>query len=192
VRLRRLANLQPQHIRLQGISQGVPQGAEGTNSTSWTFTILDAITQPVLGVADHIPEFQIAKAPPFMYVNNNSRESFSDLTFQQFAGYAKNLVQCYDGGGFVDSGGSLPVKNSDGSVVVMISNHSVASPNDNNGPGLTAKISLEVSALGSFASASMAMIDSTTSPGPSHSPISASLPISAILGGYSVAFIKLQ
>jgi hypothetical protein len=104
-----LANLQPQHIRLQGISQGVPQGDAGTTSTSWDFTKLDAITQPVLGVGDHSPEFQIAKAPPFMYVNNDSNNSFSDLTFQQFAGYAKNLVQYYDTGGFTDSGGSSHV-----------------------------------------------------------------------------------
>lgn len=98
-----LANLQPHHIRLQGISQGVPQGLEGANSTTWDFTTLDAITQPVLGVGDHSPEFQIAKAPPFMYQNNDSSQSFTDLTFQQFAGYAKELVQYYNTGGFTDS-----------------------------------------------------------------------------------------
>jgi hypothetical protein len=104
-----LTNLQPHHIRLQGISQGVPQGAAGTASTAWDFTVLDAITQPVLGVGDHSPEFQIAKAPPFMYVNNDSGNSFSDLTFQQFAAYSKNLVQYYDTGGFTDSGGTAHV-----------------------------------------------------------------------------------
>ena len=66
-----LGNLQPHHIRLQGISQGVPQGAAGTNSTAWDFTILDAVTQPVLGVGDHSPEFQIAKAPPFAFVERD-------------------------------------------------------------------------------------------------------------------------
>jgi hypothetical protein len=101
-----LGNLQPHHIRLQGISEGVPQGAAGTTSTNWDFTKLDGITQPVLGVGDNSPEFQIAKAPPFMYVNNDSGNSFSDLTFQQFANYAKNLVQYYDTGGFTDSGGT--------------------------------------------------------------------------------------
>src|SRR4051812_21505719 len=55
-----LGNLQPHHIRLQGISQGVPQGSTGTSSTSWDFSRLDAITQPVLSVGDHSPEFQIA------------------------------------------------------------------------------------------------------------------------------------
>lgn len=101
-----LANLQSHHIRLQGISQGIPQGIANSTSTTWDFTKLDAVTQPVLSVGDHSPEFQIAKAPPFMYVNNDSSNPFSDLTFQQFAGYAKNLVQYYDTGGFTDSGGA--------------------------------------------------------------------------------------
>ena len=426
-----LGNLQPHHIRLQGISQGVPQGSAGTASTSWDFTKLDGITQPVLGVGDHSPEFQIAKAPPFMYVNNDSSNTFSDLTFQQFAGYAKNLVQYYDTGGFTDSGGThvspaypgqkitwwgiynepsinnnlnateyttmynavvpamqsvdaslkfvalelccsseswvqtfaaglnanvpvdavaahyysscnqadtdtevfatvptfasnvqtiynymatnpalanvpvwitennvnadfdkgggisacngtpfvtdkrgssaffaawrpyvfsqvgqagaqalyhwdfdadaqfgevdfatantqlsywvdywlarlfpsgsgqqslqltnsddadievLPVLNTDGSVVIMVSNHAVASPTDNNGAGLTAKVSLDVSALGSFTSASELMIDAGTSPatGPVSSSISAQSPITVNFSGYGVAFITLQ
>ncbi|HWY21653.1 MAG TPA: glycosyl hydrolase [Candidatus Acidoferrum sp.] len=99
-----LANLLPQHIRLQGISQGVPQGTAGSTSTSWDFTILDAITQPVLSVGDHSPEFQIAKAPPFMYTGNDSGHDFADLTFHQFAGYAQNLVSYYNKGGFTANG----------------------------------------------------------------------------------------
>ena len=95
-----LGNLQSQHIRLQGISQGVPQGSEGTNSTAWDFAILDDVTQPVLGVGDHSPEFQIAKAPAFMYLNNDSGNTFSDLTFKPFADYAANLVRYYNKGGF--------------------------------------------------------------------------------------------
>jgi hypothetical protein len=101
-----LGNLQPHHIRLQGISQGVPQGAANSTSAAWSFAVLDGITQPVLGVGDHSPEFQIAKAPPFMYVNNDSGNSFSDLSFQPFAAYAKNLVQYYNTGGFTDAGGA--------------------------------------------------------------------------------------
>ena len=97
-----LANLLPQHIRLQGISQGVPQ----TAATTWNFTDLDAITQPVLGVGDHSPEFQMAKAPAFMYVNSDSSNSFVDLTFQQFAGYAQNLVRYYNTGGFTAADGT--------------------------------------------------------------------------------------
>jgi len=99
-----LGNLNPHHIRLQGISQGVPQGSEGTSSQAWDFSKLDAITQPVLGLGDHGPEFQIAKAPAFMYQNNNSGASFSDTTFARFAGYAQDLVAYYNTGGFVANG----------------------------------------------------------------------------------------
>ena len=427
-----LVNLQPHHVRLQGISQGVPQGIANSTSTTWDFTKLDGITQPVLGVGDHSPEFQIAKAPPFMYVNNDSSNTFGDLTFQEFAGYAKNLVQYYDAGGFTDSGGThhvsaaypgesitwwgiynepsinngltaseytdmynavvpamqsvdpslkfvalelccsseswvrtfaaglnanvpvdalathyysscnqadtdtqvfatvptfvssiqtiygymganaalanvpvwitennvnadfdkgggisacngttfvtdkrgssaffaawrpyvfsqvgragaralyhwdfdadaqfgevdfstgnaqlsywvdywlaqmflsgsgqqslqftnsddadvevLPVINADGSVVILISNHAVASPSDNNGAGLTAKVSLDVSALGSFTGGSEVLIDASTSPtaGPTATSISAQSPITVNFGGYGVAFVKLQ
>lgn len=95
-----LGNLGPNHVRIQGISQGVPQGSEGTTSTAWNFAMLDAITQPVLGVGDHSPEFQIAKAPAFMYAGNNSGSTFADLSFAQFAGYAQKLVEYYNTGGF--------------------------------------------------------------------------------------------
>ena len=98
-----LGNLKPNHIRLQGISQGVPQGTAGTSSEAWDFTKLDAIVQPVLGVGDHSPEFQIAKAPPFMYVSDDSSNAFNDPGFAQFANYAKELVEYYDTGGFTDS-----------------------------------------------------------------------------------------
>ena len=104
-----LNTLGSQHIRLQGISQGVPQGSEGMISTAWDFAILDDITQPVLGVGDHSPEFQIAKAPAFMYVNNDSANTFSDLTFKPFANYAANLVWYYNKGGFKTADGVLHV-----------------------------------------------------------------------------------
>jgi hypothetical protein len=95
-----LGNLGPHHIRLQGISQGIPQGSEGTSSTAWDFSTLDAITQPVLSVGDHSPEFQIAKAPAFLYLNNDSGNSFLDPTYADFSSYAQNLVQYYNTGGF--------------------------------------------------------------------------------------------
>jgi hypothetical protein len=87
----------------------------------------------------------------------------------------------------------LPAKNTDGSVVIMVSNHAVASPGDNNGKGLTANVSVDTSVLGSFTSASELVIDSTTSAstGPTASSISASSPIALTMNGYSVAFIKL-
>jgi hypothetical protein len=88
-----LGNLQSKHIRLQAISQGVPQ----TEANTWNFSVVDAITQPVLGVGDHSPEFQIAVAPAFMYDANHN---FLDPTYQQFAAYTRDLVSYYNKGGF--------------------------------------------------------------------------------------------
>ena len=89
-----LGKLEPHHIRLQGVSQGVPQ----TGANNWDFTTLDAITQPVLGVGDQSPEFQIAVAPAFMYGSN---QAFLDASYQQFAAYAADLVRYYNiKGGF--------------------------------------------------------------------------------------------
>jgi hypothetical protein len=104
-----LGALNPSHIRLQGISQGIPQGAQGTSSTAWDFTVLDGITQPVLGLGDHSPEFQIAKAPAFDYVSDDDTKFFNDPNYAQFAAYAQNLVRYYNTGGFTPSGGSLLV-----------------------------------------------------------------------------------
>jgi hypothetical protein len=88
----------------------------------------------------------------------------------------------------------LPVINTDGSVVILISNHAVASASDNNGAGLTAKVSLDVSSLGSFSTATEAMIDATTSAlnGPTPASISPQSPITVSFTGYGVAFLKLQ
>ena len=97
-----LGNLQPAHIRLQGISQGVPQ----TTANTWDFTVLDDVTQPVLGVGDHSPEFQIAVAPAFMYDANHD---FLDPTYQGFAAYTQNLVRYYNTGGFTSGDGLFHV-----------------------------------------------------------------------------------
>ncbi|MEQ1354576.1 MAG: hypothetical protein ABLT11_11190, partial [Candidatus Acidiferrum sp.] len=88
----------------------------------------------------------------------------------------------------------LPVSNSNGSVIVMISNHAVASSSDNNGAGLTANISVDVSALGTFTSGSKVTIDSTTSPitGPTAVSVSPASPIAVSIKGYGVTFLKLQ
>jgi len=88
----------------------------------------------------------------------------------------------------------LPILNADGSVVVMVANHAVASATDNNGDGLTADVAVDVSGLGPFASASEILIDSSTNPatGPTPQTISAASPIKLSLNGYSVAIVKLQ
>jgi Glycosyl hydrolase catalytic core len=88
----------------------------------------------------------------------------------------------------------LPVLNTDNSVVILISNHAVASSLDNNGLGLNGKITLDVSALGTFSTASLVTIDSTTSPinGPTAVSISPASTITLLLDGYSVALLKLK
>ena len=88
----------------------------------------------------------------------------------------------------------LPVLNTDGSVVVLISNHAVASAADNNGKGLTAKVSVDVNALGPFTSASQLTIDSSTSAstGPNSVSISPASAIAVTINGYGTAILKLQ
>jgi hypothetical protein len=88
----------------------------------------------------------------------------------------------------------LPVRNADGSAVVMISNYAVANSSDNNGVGVARTVSLNVSALGSFSSASLLVIDANTNAatGPTATPIVPTSPITISLGGYGVAFLKLQ
>jgi hypothetical protein len=87
-----LSNLQPSHIRLQPVSQGVPQ----TGPTTGDFSILDSIVQPVLNAGDQKPEFQIAVAPAFM----NGSPTFDT----DFATYPANLMSYYKKGGFLVNG----------------------------------------------------------------------------------------
>jgi hypothetical protein len=64
-----LGNLNPAHVRIQAVSQGIPQ----TAANAWDFTKLDAILQPVLGVGDHSPEFQVAYGPSFPCITRTRR-----------------------------------------------------------------------------------------------------------------------
>jgi hypothetical protein len=88
-----LGNLNPHHIRLQTVSQGVPQRTAGT----WDFSVLDAIAQPVLTVGDHSPEMQLAWAPTFMWSNGSSGGT---LDVNAFTAYTQNMVRYYNKGGF--------------------------------------------------------------------------------------------
>jgi hypothetical protein len=99
-----LTTLAPQHIRIQGISEGVPMKSASSppQPSDWDFSTLDAIVQPVLGAADHSPEFQVAVAPAFM----NDASGHLDLAnhLHDFALYCANVVRYYNTGGF-DWGG---------------------------------------------------------------------------------------
>jgi Glycosyl hydrolases family 39 len=95
-----LDSLNAAHVRIQAVSQGIPQ----TSASNWDFTKLDAILQPVLGVDDHSPEFQVAYAPGFMYYANTPL--FVDGTsFGLFGDYSANLVKYYNGIGIPNPNG---------------------------------------------------------------------------------------
>jgi hypothetical protein len=99
-----LTTLAPQHIRIQGISEGVPMKSASNpqQPSDWDFSTLDAIVQPVLGAADHSPEFQVAVAPAFMNDANGHLDLANHL--HDFALYCANVVRYYNTGGF-DWGG---------------------------------------------------------------------------------------
>lgn len=88
-----LWKLAPQHIRIQPVSQAIPQQAPD----QWDFSQLDAIVIPLLGVADHSPEFQVAVAPSFM---NDAQGHLMRSHYPDFANFAANLVRYYNKGGF--------------------------------------------------------------------------------------------
>ena len=84
--------------------------------------------------------------------------------------------------------------NADGSVVVMISNHTVNNSTDNNGPGVSQTVQVDVSALGSFSSGSLVVIDSGTSAasGPVASQVTPAAKMTIDLKGYSVGILSLK
>jgi hypothetical protein len=88
----------------------------------------------------------------------------------------------------------LPVLNPDGSLVILVSNHAVASSADNNGKGLKGTVTLNVSALGPFTITSLVTFDSATSPinGPTPVSISPTSTITLTLDGYSSALLNLK
>ncbi len=102
-----LNSLGSQHIRIQAISQAVPWKANSNPqlASDWDFTMLDAIVQPVLSVADHSPEFQIAVAPPFPgLVDSSGHLVVNSANLQIMASYFANLVRYYNKGGFTWGG----------------------------------------------------------------------------------------
>jgi hypothetical protein len=84
-----LANLQPHHIRLQVLERDIPETSAGV----WDFTYADGMVNPVMSVTDHSPEYQIAKAPAYMY---DTSGNFLDPSFNAFAGFAADLVRYYN------------------------------------------------------------------------------------------------
>ncbi len=87
---------------------------------------------------------------------------------------------------------TLAARNADGSVVILMSNHAVASVNDNNGPGTIRDFALDLSALGTFTSATLIKLDATTpAAGPVLTPLPPSTQMDVLLEGYGAALLRL-
>jgi hypothetical protein len=87
----------------------------------------------------------------------------------------------------------LATKNGDGSVVVMVADRAVHATTDNNGGGDPRTVIVDVSALGTFSSATSLTIDGKTSAsGPVPVNVAPAQKISVTLGGYGVTFLKLK
>ena len=88
----------------------------------------------------------------------------------------------------------LATKNGDGSVVLMVADRAVHAATDNNGGGDPRTVIVDVSALGTFSSATSLTIDGKTSAtsGPSPLNVAPANKMSVTLGGYGVTFVKLK
>jgi uncharacterized protein (TIGR03437 family) len=88
---------------------------------------------------------------------------------------------------------TLALRNVDGSVVILMSNYAVAKPTtDNNGPGLARTFALDLTALGTFSSATLVTLDSSTpSGGPVLQSLVPSAQIQVTLPGYGAALLRL-
>jgi len=89
---------------------------------------------------------------------------------------------------------TLALRNVDGSVVILMSNHAVANPlTDNNGAGLSRTFALDLSALGSFSTASLVTLDSATpSSGPPVQTLTPSPQMQVAIPGYGAALLRLS
>jgi hypothetical protein len=128
-----LNNLSSQHIRLQPVDGGTPQGGDTTSQT-WSFTELDSVFNPVAGVADHSPELQLAVAPEWMWNSNNQLDP---THFSDFAEYSADMVKYYNTTtGFTDSSGTAHVHSTSTSTLTPVAYWGIF--NEPNINGLTA------------------------------------------------------
>jgi len=78
--------------------------------------------------------------------------------------------------------------------VIMLANHAINAPTDNDGPGAPRTIAVDVSALGTFQSGSLLTIDGNTNAtsGPTATSVTPSPQMTVVLNGYGVAFLSLK
>ncbi len=87
---------------------------------------------------------------------------------------------------------TLAVRNPDGSVVILMSNHAVNSPTDNNGPGVERDFALDLSAVGTFTSATLVNLDATTpAGGPVPVQLTPAAQMEVTIPGYGAALLRL-
>jgi uncharacterized protein (TIGR03437 family) len=88
---------------------------------------------------------------------------------------------------------TLAARNPDGSVVILLSNHAVATATDNNGGGLVRDFMLDLSALGAFTSATLLHLDSSTPlTGPVLEQMTPAAQMQVVLEGYGAALLRLS
>jgi len=88
---------------------------------------------------------------------------------------------------------TVALRNPDGSVVLLMSNHAVNHIfTDNNGPGSSRTFALDVSDLGSFSSATLVTLDAATpSNGPTPQSLTPASQMSVTIPGYGAALLRL-
>jgi uncharacterized protein (TIGR03437 family) len=87
---------------------------------------------------------------------------------------------------------TLALRNPDGSVVILMSNHAIQHYNDNNGAGVSRTFALDVSALGTFTSATLVTLDAATpASGPALQSLTPSSQMQVTLPGYGAALLRL-
>ena len=89
---------------------------------------------------------------------------------------------------------TLATRNPDGSVVVMVVDHAAHSPTDDNGAGDPRLVTVDLTALGRFNSATLLTIDASTDPviGPTAAAVMPAAQMQVSLAGYGVSFLKLK
>jgi uncharacterized protein (TIGR03437 family) len=89
---------------------------------------------------------------------------------------------------------TLALRNPDGSVVILMSNHAIKNATtDNNGTGVSRTFALDLSALGSFTTATLVTLDSGTPlTGPLLQSLAPSAEMQVTLPGYGAALLRLS
>jgi uncharacterized protein (TIGR03437 family) len=104
-----------------------------------------------------------------------------------------SLKNVWQGGGLVYDTQTLAARNVDGSVVVLMSNYALNGSTDNNGTGISRTFALDLSALGSFSSASLVTLDAATpATGPVPQSLTPAAQMQVTLPGYGAALLRLS